>query len=108
MKLRTPEPENSIKLNGSTSRPHLLGTETTENKGFLREAGIPLGTGALPLGPSLDSITWKGEVVEPCGALRKLQLQSRLHLPSGRTLRVAFALIPHDFLHYIIDKRTCN
>ena len=67
-----------------------------------------LGTGALPLSASLDSTTWKDELAELCGASRKLHLQFRLHLPQRATDAVALALIPHDFLHHIIEERTCN
>jgi len=29
-------------------------------------------------------------------------------LSERRMVRVAFALVPRDFLHYIIEERTCN
>jgi hypothetical protein len=34
-----------------------------------------LGTGALPFSASLNSTTWKDEVVELCGTLGKVRLQ---------------------------------
>jgi hypothetical protein len=91
-----------------TSCPHLVETEAIENRALSREAGNVLGTGALPSGASLNSITWKGEVVELCGILRNCVYNSDYIWSSERPVRVPFALIPHDLLHYITKERTCH
>jgi hypothetical protein len=43
--------------------------------------------------------------VEPWG---KYVYNFNYSCPSERMVRVAFALVPRDFLHYIIEERTCN
>jgi hypothetical protein len=63
-----------------------------------------LGTGALPFAVSLDSTTWKVDVVELCGTLGNFNYI----LPQRAPGAVAFALIPQDFLNHIIEERTCN
>src|SRR5450432_2205810 len=101
--------ESSIKLNRVQQADHIsLKQKLLKIGHFCARPESALGTGALPLGASLDSITWKDEVVELCGTLRKLRLQFDYISPSERTVRVAFALIPHDFLNDIIQERTCN
>jgi hypothetical protein len=43
-----------------------------------------------------------------CFAWRKLIYDFDYTFPSERTVRVASALIPDDFLSHIIEERTCN
>jgi hypothetical protein len=43
----------------STSRPYLLETEATENRGFCARPESALGSGALSVCTSLDSTPWK-------------------------------------------------
>jgi len=92
----------------ATSCPHLIETEATENRHFCARPETALGTGALPLSASLDSITWKSGLLNSVDPLGNRIYNFDYICPSERTVRVTFPLIPHDFFRHIIESAPAN
>ena len=98
------EPQSSTKLNSFQQDGRISLKQKLLRTSHLRGRPEPaLGTGALPLSASLDSITWKSGLLNSVDPLGNRIYNFDYICPSERTVRVTFPLIPHDFFRHIIE-----
>ena len=108
-KMTMRETESSTKLNSFQEAVRIsLNQKLLKIGHFCARPETALGTGALPLSASLDSITWKSGLLNSVDPLGNRIYNFDYICPSERTVRVTFPLIPHDFFRHIIESAPAN